>query len=103
MIKYIQRDNTTIKKISFFYIFIRDSEEEIGSTFGEDILKVYGNIDIEKAKEYQELVEQYYPIETIVYGIKNNKTEFIDKGRKEIYVRYHKNNNFNIEPLLCKP
>lgn len=55
-----------------------------------------------KQKEYQELVEQYYPIETIVYGIKNNKIEFIDKGRKEIYVRYRKNNNFNIEPLLCK-
>ena len=27
----------------------------------------YGNIDIEKAKEYQDIVEEYYPIETIVY------------------------------------
>ena len=31
---------------------------------------MYGNIDIEKAKEYQDIVEEYYPIETIVYGIK---------------------------------
>ncbi|BDP72010.1 hypothetical protein EfmAA94_31830 (plasmid) [Enterococcus faecium] len=30
---------------------------------------MYGNIDIEKAKEYQDIVEEYYPIETIVYGI----------------------------------
>lgn len=97
MIKYIQRDNTTIKKISFFYIFIRDSEEEIGSTFGEDILKVYGNIDIEKAKEYQDIVEQYYPIETVVYGIKNNRQDFIEKGRKEIYTRFHDQNITNIK------
>ena len=96
-------DSGIIDEYSDFIYLLEDSEEEIGSTFGEDILKLYGNIDIKKAKEYQELVEQYYPIETIVYGIKNNKTEFIDKGRKEIYVRYRKNNNFNIEPLLCKP
>ena len=42
---------------------------------------------MKKAKEYQDVVEQYYPIETIVYGIKNNKQDFIDKGRKEIYLR----------------
>lgn len=44
----------------------------------------------EKEKEYQDVVEQYYPIETIVYGIKNNKPDFIEKGRKEIYIRTHK-------------
>ena len=36
-------------------------------------------------------MEQYYPIETIVYGIKNNRPDFIEKGRKEIYIRTHKN------------
>ena len=56
---------------------------------GEDILELYGNIDIGKAKEYQNVVEQYYPIETIVYGIKNNRSDFIEKGRKEIYKRTH--------------
>ncbi|HAR0874696.1 APH(2'')-If/Ih family aminoglycoside O-phosphotransferase, partial [Enterococcus faecium] len=45
---------------------------------------------IEKAKEYQDIVEEYYPIETIVYGIKNIKQEFIENGRKEIYKRTYK-------------
>ena len=31
-----------------------------------------------------------YPIETIVYGIKNIKQEFIENGRKEIYKRTYK-------------
>ena len=47
--------------------------------------------DISKAKEYQDVVEEYYPIETIVYGIKNNRPDFIEKGRKEIYIRTNKN------------
>ncbi len=50
-----------------FIYLLEDSEEEIGTNFGEDILRMYGNIDIEKAKEYQDIVEEYYPIETIVY------------------------------------
>lgn len=33
---------------------------------------------------------EYYPIETIVYGIKNIKQEFIENGRKEIYKRTYK-------------
>lgn len=69
---------------------ITSMEEEIGVSFGEDILRLYGNIDISKAKEYQDVVEQYYPIETIVYGIKNNRPDFIEKGRKEIYIRTRK-------------
>ena len=70
-----------------FVYLLEDSDEEIGHEFGEDILKLYGKIDILKAKEYQDVVEQYYPIETIVYGIKNNKQDFIEKGRKEILDR----------------
>lgn len=45
---------------------------------------------VQETKEYQDVVEQYYPIETIVYGIKNNKQDFIDNGRKEIYIRTKK-------------
>jgi len=59
-----------------------------------EILQLYGNIDIEKAKEYQDIVEQYYPIETIIYGIKNNKEDFIQKGRKEIYIRSNINKEY---------
>ena len=74
-----------------FLYLLEDSDEEIGVSFGEDILRLYGNIDIDMCKKYQELVEEYYPIETIIYGIKNNNQEFIDKGRKEIYKRCHQN------------
>jgi len=77
-----------------FIYLLEDSEEEIGQDFGLEILQLYGNIDIEKAKEYQDIVEQYYPIETIIYGIKNNKEDFIQKGRKEIYIRSNINKEY---------
>lgn len=80
-------DSGIIDEYSDFIYLLEDSEEEIGRIFGEDILRLYGNIDISKAKEYQDVVEQYYPIETIVYGIKNNRPDFIEKGREEIYNR----------------
>lgn len=83
-------DSGIIDEYCDFIYLLEYSEEELETTFGEDILRIYGNIDIEKVKEYQEVVEEYYPIETIVYGIKNNKQEFIDKGRKEIYNRVMK-------------
>ena len=77
-------DSGIIDEYCDFIYLLEESREEIGLQFGIDILKIYGNIDIEKAKEYQDIVEQYYPIETIVYGIKNNKKDFIKKGREEI-------------------
>lgn len=83
-------DSGIIDEYCDFIYLLEDSKEEIGVSFGKDILRLYGNIDISKAKEYQNVVEQYYPIETIVYGIKNNKPDFIEKGRKEIYIRTHK-------------
>ena len=85
-------DSGIIDEYCDFIYLLEDSEEELGYEFGEDVLKLYGNINIQKAKEYQDVVEQYYPIETIVYGIKNNKQDFIDKGRKEIILRTRKNN-----------
>ena len=84
-------DSGIIDEYCDFIYLLEDSEEELGHEFGEDVLRLYGNIDIQKAKEYQDVVEQYYPIETIVYGIKNNKQDFIDKGRKEIYIRTTEN------------
>ena len=87
-------DSGIIDEYCDFIYLLEDSEEELGHEFGEDVLKLYGSIDIEKAKEYQDFVEQYYPIETIIYGIKNNKQDFVDKGRKEIYIRT-KNSQLN--------
>ncbi len=89
-------DSGIIDEYCDFIYLLEDSEEEIGPNFGEDILRLYGNIDIEKAKEYQDVVEQYYPIETIVYGIKNNKPDFIEKGRKEIYNRFRESKNIRL-------
>ena len=83
-------DSGIIDEYCDFIYLLEDSEEEIGHEFGEDILRLYGSINIDKAKEYQDIVEQYYPIETIVYGIKNNRQDFIDDGRKEIYKRTNK-------------
>ena len=76
-----------------FMYLLEDSEEEIGPEFGEAILNIYGDINIDKAKEYQDVTEQYYPIELIVYGIKNNTQEFIDEGRQIIQERNNKNKN----------
>lgn len=89
-------DSGIIDEYCDFIYLLEDSEEEIGPNFGEDILRLYGNIDIEKAKEYQDVVEQYYPIETIVYGIKNNRPDFIEKGRKEIYNRFRESKNIRL-------
>ena len=92
----INKNKNALNRFFFFYKekwSVIDSEEEIGVYFGEDILRLYGNIDISKAKEYQDVVEQYYHIEIIIYGIKNNRTDFIEKGRKEIYIRTHKEKN----------
>lgn len=78
-----------------FVYLLEDSDEEIGSKFGKDVLKFYNGLDFDHAKEYQDVVEQYYPIETIVYGVKNNRKDFIRKGRKEIKNRVF-NNCYNI-------
>lgn len=75
-------DSGIIDEYCDFIYLLEDSNEELGKDFGEDILRLYGHIDIRKAEEYQDIVEKYYPIETIVYGIKNNRKDFIEKGRK---------------------
>lgn len=76
-----------------FVYLLEDSEEEIGVEFGEDILQLYGDINILMAKEYQNVLEQYYPIEMIVYGVNNKNQDFIDLGKEEIEGRQSKNNS----------
>lgn len=80
-------DSGIIDEYCDFIYLLEDSNEELGKDFGEDILKLYGDIDIRKAEEYQYIVDEYYPIETIVYGIKNNRKDFIEKGRKVLNER----------------
>lgn len=81
-------DSGIIDEYCDFIYLLEDSKEVIGEDFGEEILRLYGDIDISKAKEYRDIVEQYYPIETIIYGIRNNNKDFIEKGRNEIRKRY---------------
>lgn len=80
-------DSGIADEYSDFMYLLEDSEEEIGTSFGEDVLGLYGNIDVQKAKEYQSINEEYYPIELIIYGIKNNRPDFVEDGRKEIQNR----------------
>ena len=80
-------DSGIIDEYCDFIYLLEDSEEEIGRNFGEEIIDIYGDIDKNKAIEYQDIVEEYYPIETIVYGIKNKNEKFIKKGREEILRR----------------
>ena len=72
-------DSGIIDEYCDFIYLLEDSNEELGKDFGEDILKLYGDIDIRKAEEYQYIVEEYYPIETIVYGIKNNRKDLNER------------------------
>ena len=67
-----------------FIYLLGDDGDEIMSEFGEDVLKIYGDIDVYKAKEYQKMTKKYRPIETIVYGIKNNRRDFVNKGKAKI-------------------
>lgn len=63
-----------------FLYLLEESDEEIGRDFGIEILKSYDLKNIETALEYADLKEEYYPIETILCGIKNNSKELFDKG-----------------------
>lgn len=77
-------DAGVIDRCCDFVYLVEESEEEIGREFGFKVIEYYQDIDAEKVLEYQDVVEQYYPIETLVYGVKNNNQEKIEKGRKLI-------------------
>lgn len=65
-----------------FLYLLEESDEEIGRDFGLEILKCYNFMDIETVIEYANLKEEYYPIETILCGIKNDSKELFDEGLK---------------------
>ena len=43
-------------------------------------MKDYGLKEIETVIEYEDLKEEYYPIETLLCGIKNNSKELWEQG-----------------------
>lgn len=65
-----------------FLYLLEESDEEIGREFGLKILKYYGLRDIETAVEYADLKDKYYPIETILCGIKNESEKLFNEGLK---------------------
>ena len=76
-----------------FIYLLEDSTEEIGMSFGIDIVNLYGNIDTKKAILYQNITELYYPIALIIYGLKNDNQEFITEGRR-VLIDYMKRSKF---------
>lgn len=65
---------------SDFLFLLEDSEEEVGRDFGLKVLKEYGMKDVETALEYADIKEEYYPIELICWGIKDEDRELVEKG-----------------------
>lgn len=63
-----------------FLYLLEKSEEEIEREFGLKVLKDYGLKEIETVIEYADLKEEYYPIETLLCGIKNNSKELWEQG-----------------------
>lgn len=65
-----------------FVYLLEDSKEEIGFSFGKSILDQYGYKESNKALTYAKLIDDYYPIETIVCGIENEDEALLNKGLK---------------------
>lgn len=67
-----------------FPYLLSNGEDELGRDIGLKILNYYGDIDLDKSIEYCNIHRMEYPITELVYGIKNNKPESIEFGKKII-------------------
>lgn len=54
-------------------------DEEIGSKIIHE-----SGLDLETIKQYKEISDRYYPIKIIYYGIKKNRNDIVEKGRRQI-------------------
>lgn len=63
-----------------FMYLLEESDEEVGREFGLNILKQCGFKDIKVAIEYSDLIDKYYPIISMIYGIKYNNKELFSEG-----------------------
>ena len=71
---------------SDFVYLLKDTDEEFGKETGLEILEQYGQADMNKIQEFQYIFERYYPISFMVYGIENNRPDFIKEGRKRMKI-----------------
>ena len=67
-----------------FKYLLEDSDQELGHEFGEEIIRLHGNINVDKAKEYQAILEEYESIYNLMYGIRNNRPDDIEYGKELI-------------------
>lgn len=65
-----------------FVYLLSDSQDEVGREFGLNVLQLSPDIDLQLADQYREVNTQYYPLETIAYGIKSKNPYYIELGRK---------------------
>ena len=77
-------DGGIVEECCDFLYLIEESDEELGSAFGDMVMDFYGDIDKGWVEAYQSMTEQYYPIQVLVYGVKNNRQDKIDEGRQLI-------------------
>lgn len=63
-----------------FIYLLEDSEEEIGSSFGKSIIEKYEYKNKTKALTIASIIDEYYPIETIVCGIENDDELLLKEG-----------------------
>lgn len=75
-------DSCIIEDYRDFMYLLEESEEEVGVNFGLSILEKYDYQDKNLAISYAKLNNEYYPIETIVYGIENEDEFLLNKGLK---------------------
>ena len=50
----------------------------------------YSHIDINKLLAYKELVDSYYPIKLIAHGLKTNRNDIVENGRRLINTKVKK-------------
>ena len=85
----INRDNKLVGIVGFdqldlgpnyidFIPLLEDDE------FAKKIINYYSDINYEDLISYKNIMDLYYPISIIAYGIKNNRNDIIERGRRLI-------------------
>lgn len=71
-------DDMDFNSIYTDYIALLE-DEEIGSR-----IIIESNLDLNTIKTYKEIQDRYYPIKIMLYGLKNNRNDILEKGRRII-------------------
>jgi len=77
-------DSSITNEYCDFLYLLEDDDEEIERDFGLKVSKYYGLKEVNTVLQYADLKAEYYPIETLVCGIKNDSKELCNQGLKLI-------------------